>query len=798
MSHRARHALSVWNVPPPLRAAAILSILCMLRPLFAATPDVTPTAPPVFGSNCAVCHGGDAQGTDRAPALLNSRHLRGLSEADIAGVIHDGRGNMPSFAFLPADQLTSAARYVRSLNADAFELKPPGDVDAGAAYFFGAGHCADCHMVRGRGQPYGPDLSNVAHSLTIADIVQALEKPEARPVPGYELVKVTLRDGSALTGYARSRSAHSLVLQVRGGPFELLSESEYARVEPTNRSAMPAFAGSLQQKKNLLAYLSSLGGVPIGPVPGSGSIAPQAINEVLNPEPGEWPTYSGNVNGNRHSALDAINVTTVPRLTAAWTNTLPYSPLETTPLVADGVMYVTGPNQVLALDATTGAEIWSFTRARSSAGNISGDAARGASRGAALLGDRVFFITDDAHLLCLHRLTGAVLWEVAMPEQPGRYGGTSAPLVVDDLVIGGMSGGDEDVRGFVAAYRATTGERVWRTWTVPTAGEALAGTWKGDSNPKGGASWLTPSYDKETGVLYVSTGNPYPDTDGDARGGDNLYTDSDLALDARTGKILWHFQFTPHDLHDWDANQPIVLIDGAFRGAQRKLLLHANRNGFFYVLDRTNGGFLQGTPLVENLTWASGIDVDGRPKVLPGSVPTSAGVETCPAVRGATNWYSTAFNPDTQLYYVMTVEDCTLYRKAHDGGYGPVDHADNPPRKVLRAIRVDSGKFAWEMPMVGHPERNYSGVLSTAGGLIFFGETGGSIAAADAATGKVLWHFESNQILKGSPMTYAVKGRQYVAIAAGASILAFALPEDGSAKPLVGGTAAGYIEHGAR
>lgn len=475
---------------------------------------------------------------------------------------------------------------------------------------------------------------------------------------------------------------------------------------------------------------------------------------------------------------------------------LELSPLGLQP--ADGVMYVTGPNQVLALDATTGAEIWNFTRARSSAGNISGDAARGASRGAALLGDRVFFVTDDAHLLCLHRLTGAVLWEVAMPEQPGRYGGTSAPLIVDDLVIGGMSGGDEDVRGFVAAYRATTGERVWRTWTVPTAGEALADTWKGDSNPKGGASWLTPSYDKETGVLYVSTGNPYPDTDGDARGGDNLYTDSDLALDARTGKLLWHFQFTPHDLHDWDANQPIVLIDGALRGAQRKLLLHANRNGFFYVLDRTNGGFLQGTPLVENLTWASGIDVDGRPKVLPGSEPTSTGVETCPAVRGATNWYSTAFNPDTQLYYVMTVEDCTLYRKAHDGGYGPVEHTDNPPRKVLRAIRVDSGKFAWEMPMVGHPERNYSGVLSTAGGLIFFGETGGSIAAADAASGKVLWHFESNQILKGSPMTYAVKGRQYVAIAAGANILAFALPEDGSAKPLVSGAATGYIEHGAR
>jgi PQQ-dependent dehydrogenase (methanol/ethanol family) len=758
-----------------LIAAAACGALLLPR-VSPAEQNTQLAAPAQFGQTCAVCHGGDAEGTDRAPPLLNSRQLRGKSDADIAAIIKNGRGNMPAFGFLPAETIDALAHFVRSLNADAFDVKPAGDVAAGSAYFFADGRCAECHTAQGRGRANGPDLSNVARALTVADITQALDRPGARSINGYEVVVVTLKDGSQLSGYARAQTSHSVVLQLDNGELKLLEDGEYASIERTHRSAMPPFAGTAAQHKDLVAFLSTLNGVPVGPVAAAAAVPRSAIDAVLNPRRGEWPTYSGNVNGNRHSALRGISSANVGRLQAAWSQTLPYSPLETTPLVADGIMYVTGPNQLYALDATSGAEIWNFTRPRSSAGGISGDAAKGATRGAALLGDRLFFITDDAHLLCLHRLTGAVLWEVAMPEQPGRYGGTSAPLIVEDLVIGGVSGGDEDIRGFVAAYRATTGERVWRTWTVPKAGEAHSETWKGDSNPRGGASWLTPSYDQETGVLYVSTGNPYPDTDGDARGGDNLYTDSDLALDVKSGKLLWYFQYTPHDLHDWDANQPIVLADAPFRGKPRKLLLHANRNGFFYVLDRTSGKFLQGTALVNKLTWASGISADGRARLLPGSDPTPAGVETCPAVRGATNWYSTAYSPNTHLYYVMAVEDCTLYRKAHDGGYGRVSHPEDPPLKVLRAIEVDSGKFAWQLPLPGNPERNYSGVLSTEGGLVFFGETSGGIAAADAATGKLLWHFETNQILKGSPMTYEVKGRQYVAIAAGPSILAFALP----------------------
>jgi len=734
-------------------------------------------APAAFGRTCSVCHGGDAEGTDRAPALLRSRQLRGKSDADIAAIIQSGRGNMPSFSFLPADQIQALAHFVRSLNADAYDMKPDGDTAAGSHVFFGSGRCAECHTAQGRGGANGPDLSSIGRALTLSELDQSLDHPDTRIAAGYETVEVTLRDGSTLRGFARSRTTHSLALQTSDGKLHPLLDGEYGNVARVKSSAAPPFNGTAEQHRDLLAFLSGLGGVAAGPGPAAPTIAtPAALAEVNRPKSGDWPTYAGNVDGNRHSLLGAINVQNVSRLRPEWIHALPYEGLETTPLVIDGIMYVTAPNQVYALDGRTGSEIWSYSRPRSTAAGISGDAAKGANRGVAVLGDRVFFITDDAHLLCLHRLTGALLWDVFMPEQPGRYGGTSAPLIAGGLVIGGVSGGDEDIRGFVAAYDATTGERAWRFWTVPRAGEPTSETWKGDADPRGGASWSTGSYDAESGTLFVGIGNPYPDTDGDGRGGDNLYSDSDLALDAKTGRLLWHFQFTPHDLHDWDSNQPLVLIDSRFHGKQRKLLLHANRNGFFYVLDRTNGRMLQASALVKKLTWASGIGADGRPILLPNNATTSAGVETCPAVRGATNWYSTAYNPTTRLYYVMTVEDCSMYRKAHDGGYGRVNHPDDPPMKVLRAIEVDGGKLAWELPMLGNPEKNYSGVLSTAGGLVFFGETSGGFAAADASSGKYLWHFDTNQPWKASPMTYMVQGRQYVAIASATAILSFALP----------------------
>ncbi|NDJ13221.1 MAG: hypothetical protein EBY17_18830 [Acidobacteriia bacterium] len=248
-----------------------------------------------------------------------------------------------------------------------------------------------------------------------------------------------------------------------------------------------------------------------------------------------------------------------------------------------------------------------------------------------------------------------------------------------------------------------------------------------------------------------------------------------IALDPKTGQLKWHYQFTPHDLHDWDATEPFVLVNAKFQGRDRKLLLQANRNGFFYVLDRVTGEFLLGKPFVRKLTWASGIGTDGRPVLLDGNRPTKGGTKTCPAVRGATNWYSTAFNPGAGLFYTMAVEDCNIYQQTSAGGFEPYRDPKDPAEKFLRAIDLQTGRIVWEVPQVGAPESNYSGVLSTAGGVVFYGETGGSFAAVDAKSGVTLWHFNTGNQWKASPITYVVNGKQYVAIASGGNVVAFGL-----------------------
>jgi alcohol dehydrogenase (cytochrome c) len=285
------------------------------------------------------------------------------------------------------------------------------------------------------------------------------------------------------------------------------------------------------------------------------------------------------------------------------------------------------------------------------------------------------------------------------------------------------------------------------------------------------------------GIVYWPTGNAGNDLNGDNRGGDNLYTDSDVALDAKTGKLKWHFQYTPHDVWDWDAVQTPVLVDANWNGQPRKLLLHANRNGFLYVLDRTSGQLLLAKPLVKKLTWASGIASNGRPIMLPGQVPTPAGAKICPPIEGATNWFSTAFNPETGLYYVQTLEKCGIYTKSNSewkaGGSFMGGTTRNIPddnsRKVLRAFDIHTGEVAWELPQLGDAE-SWGGVLSTAGGVVFFGDDDGSLAAADARTGKRLWSFQASRLWKASPMTYRFDGQQYVAVATGQSIISFGLP----------------------
>ncbi len=773
----------------PCRALAIF--LLVVWHVGAQTPEKQ------FVQMCGGCHGETAAGTDRGPALVNNRSLRRRSEEQIHDLIRTGTtGGMPAFP-LPEAQLRPLAKYIRSFNASAFDVQPEGDATSGAAFFFGNGQCATCHMVRGIGTTNGPDLSNIGKELTLREIAETLDNPTARigvhstaTCPGYafcpdeawRVVHVRLRNGQQLRGFARSQGAHDLQLQTFDGRFHLLTDTEYDRVERENTAYMPALSASAAERRDLIAYLAKLDGVKVGAIPGATRPVPQnAVEAILKPGEGEWPTYNGVVGGNRHSPLKQINAGNVAGLRLDWSWANEYQVLETTPLVADGVLYLTAPNRVCALDGGTGRQIWCYQRRRNSGSEIAGDAAKGANRGSALLGDRIFFATDDAHLICLNRVTGALMWDVDVREGKGAFGSTGAPLVAGDLVITGVAGGDAPLRGYVSAYRATTGERVWRFWTVPKRGEPKSETWTRAGNADaietgGGATWTTGSYDAATGLLYWPTGNPYPDTDGDERGGDNLYTDCVVALDAKTGELRWHYQFTPHDLHDWDANEPFVLADAKFQGRDRKLLMQANRNGFFYVLDRVTGEFLLGKPFVKKLTWASGIGTDGRPVLLEGNQPGKRGTKTCPAVRGATNWYSTAFHPSTRLFYVMAVEDCNIYQQTKSGGFEPYRDPKDPAEKYLRAVDFETGKIVWEVPQVGPPESNYSGVLSTEGGLVFYGETGGSFAAVDAASGKTLWHFNTGAQWKASPITYTIAGRQYVAVAAGGNVVAFALP----------------------
>jgi PQQ-dependent dehydrogenase (methanol/ethanol family) len=478
------------------------------------------------------------------------------------------------------------------------------------------------------------------------------------------------------------------------------------------------------------------------------------------PKPGDWMTYNGNLSANRYSLLKEITTRNVSALRLKWIFPISHFGLEVTPLEADGVMYVTGPNQVIALDALTGSPIWHYSRPQTS--TVVSDAALGTNRGVAIRGDKVFFVTDNAHLIALDRAGGGLLWETPLaPPAPGEqhhYGGTLAPLVVDDMVIAGVSGADEGIRGFVAAFKADTGALVWRRWTVPRRGEPGIETWNAKEPITGGGStWLTGSYDAESGTLYWATGNPWPDSDDRDRPGDNLYTDCVLALDPKTGALKWYYQFTPHDVKDRDATEPNVLVDTDSRGKPAKLLLHADRNGFFYVLDRMDGKVLLVKPFLRRVDWASSIGPDGRPVVVDPS--------GCPA--DAANWDSTAYSPETRLYYVLVLEECTGK---------PTGYPDQTGQRFLRALNIETGAIVWEVSQPGPARaKTWTGVLATAGGLVFYGQPNGGFSAADQRNGKVLWTFPTNVRMKASPMTFEYGGHQYVAVAAGPNILCFGL-----------------------
>ena len=504
----------------------------------------------------------------------------------------------------------------------------------------------------------------------------------------------------------------------------------------------------------------------------------------------DWTHYDGSLTGNRYSPLELINGSNVQRVGAAWVFPIASNPraLQSTPVVQDGIMYVTGWNELYALDATTGRQIWSYSEDRHE--GILSEGGIGTNRGVTISGENAFMVTDHAHLLGFNRFTGQKLWDAEMGSYQESYSATSPPLPVGELLVVGVAGGEEGARGFLDAYRAATGERVWRWYSIPKRGEKGSETWVGQALEHGcGATWMPGSYDPQLDLIYWAIGNPCPDIAGEERIGDNLYTSSVVALAAKTGEMKWYYQFTPHDTHDWDAVQPMLLVDEVWQGRPRKLLMHGDRNGMFYVLDRTNGEVLLTGNLSTKVTWLKGFTKDGQPIVDPGSIATKEGIAACPGGGGGANFQATSYNPMTKLFYARVSDSCAIYT-SHDDPLGaagnrwfgrgtPTEKAREQLAELLkgyrtgvfiRAIDPFTGRKVWDIPAPA----GRSGVLSTASGLIFLGG-GGGLLVLDAKTGRPLWNVNIAHTTQGSPMTYMVGGKQYIALAGTSAITVYVL-----------------------
>ena len=523
-------------------------------------------------------------------------------------------------------------------------------------------------------------------------------------------------------------------------------------------------------------------------------VTPERLRDAAVKEPQNWLSYNGSYASTHHSLLAEITPENVRNLQLKWVwQSNSVEKIEAAPLVVDGVMYLTDPpNDVVAIDARTGRVFWRYVHnlppgVLPCCGRV--------NRGLAILGNTLYMGTLDARLVAIDASTGRKRWDTVVADYRDSYSLTAAPLVIKDKVIIGPGGGELGIRGFVAAYDAETGREVWRFKTIPEKGEPGSETWPGDSAKHGGGPiWLTGSYDAALNLTYWGTGNPGPDWNPSMRPGDNLYTDSVVALDPDTGKLKWHFQFTPNDGMDFDAAQIPVLADLQWKGKPRKTMLWGNRNGFFYVLDRSTGEFLLGEPFVKQ-TWATGLDERGRPMKAAGKTPSAQGTLLMPGVQGGTNWYAPSFSPVTKLFYMTTWDDYSGVYYSWNQEYEPGKwfaggsvRADVPAvRRVetkvypaeagygaVRALDPLTGKRVWEYRMTDVSD---SGLLTTASNLLFSGSREGHFFALDARTGAQLWTRYLGGQTAASPITWAVDGRQYVSVPNGHGVFTFGLPE---------------------
>ena len=737
----------------------------------------------LFQTRCADCHGIDAKGVHGPD--LTVVFANGATDDRVFQTIRLGvPGTEMPASNAPDVELRAIVAYLHTLSPSTNE-PASGNVANGERIF--SSSCASCHRVNGRGGALGPDLSRIGASRSRALLTREVRDASAVIAPGYQPVTLVKTDGQRIRGARKNEDAYSIQIMDTREQLQGYRKADLREVIAEKKSLMPDFTADRLKDgdlADLVGYLSTLRGA--GPVAAAtastgGVTSRDLLDGFRNPT--RWLHYSGDYTGQRHSPLTQITPQNVNRLSPQWTfqaDTIALTRgFEATPLVVDGVIYMTGPNgSAWAIDARTGRQFWRYRRPNSP--DLTAGAVYPVNRGFAILGDRLFMVTLDAHVLALDTRTGAVMWDAILEDYKAGYAATPAPLVVKDKVIVGSSGGENPTRGFIQAFDAMTGKPLWRVYTIPNPGEKGSETWPspGVMIRGGAAAWVTGSYDPELNLVYFGTGNPNPDYYGAERKGDNLYTCSIVALDADTGQLKWYYQFTPHDTHDWDSDHIPVLAEVRIGGQPRKVVMVANRNGFFYALDRATGKLLVAKPFT-GTNWAREIGADGRPIVL-----DEDGTKKClPDFWGGTNFMPPSYDPALNLFFVTARETCVTYfpvkpeikvgQPSVGGGVRRV--ADRIfDYGALRAIDPSTGDRKWELR---YATPSLSGVMSTASGLVFAGDNEGNFMAVDGRSGRPLWHYPTGASIWGAAATtYMLDDRQYVLIPSGTNLTAFALP----------------------
>jgi PQQ-dependent dehydrogenase (methanol/ethanol family) len=754
---------------------------------FSGDPAAIAAGMAVYNATCVGCHKPGGSG----PALNTGDFTHGDDDYDIFQVIRAGivGTQMPSFSSLSADNVWRVVAYLKSLSKQAAPVAQPvatGDATAGENVFFAKGGCNACHEINGRGLDLAPDLSAEGTRPAIAIRNGILHQTQAGAHgPQTYFADVTLADGHKVNGLIRAEDSFSLQLEQRDGKLLLLDKKNVRAIANRVPVASADIASRLSAPDidNLVAYLINQKArnqtLTAKVVP-----APVLTYERLvahDKEANNWPTYWGDYSSHHFSELKQITPANIGHIQARWAASLPGpSVLESVPLVVDGVMYVTGPpGNVYAIDARSGLTIWHYHRDQEVKNPYE---INPFNKGLALLDGRIFFGTLDNFLVALDAHTGRLLWDKHLAETLDGYTLTGAPLALKDKIIMGMSGGEMGVRGWLDAYDPASGNQLWRFYTIPKPDEPGGNTWPRDTwQHGGGATWLTGSYDPVLNALYWPTGNPGPTYNPDIRKGDNLYTDSVVALDPDTGKLKWHFQFTPNDGHDWDSTEAMVLADQVIDGKTRKLILHADRNAMFYALDRSTGKLLWAKPFVK-ATWNKGFDANGRAIIDPSSLVTPQGQVAYPA-GAATNFGAPSYDKTSGLMFVpfndaqgFVASAPAVYERGKE--FLGRRTATSPPAPAAKsgvaAIDTKTGKIIWRYITTSYGDA--AGLIATRGGVVFVATQEGEFIALEAKTGKALWHYRTSSAITSSPISYALDGKQYIAVSAGNQVLAFALP----------------------